>query len=133
MFSQNNVKKKVYDFSLVERISFPFLLVSFSYQNSLILNVCKTEFQMQSTYLNFVTDLIIDCFCKDFFFPHQKKSYFYLCGKHSKTNPCWEKKRPFNLGAGIEGVRDGGAAAAAGAGRRRASSRLRRLHLGHFF
>ena len=49
---------------------------------------------MQSTYLNFVTDLIIDCFCKDFFFPHQKKSYFYLCGKHSKTNPCWEKKDP---------------------------------------
>lgn len=94
MFPQNNLKKKFYDFSLVERISFPFLLVSFSYQNSLILNVCKTEFQMQSTYLNFVTDLIIDCFCKDFFFPHQKKSYFYLCGKHSKTNPCWEKKDP---------------------------------------
>ena len=87
---------------------------------------------MQSTYLNFVTDLIIDCFCKDFFFPI-KKSLISICVENTVKQILVGKKRPFNLGAGIEGVRDGSAAAAAGAGRRRASSRLRRLHLGHFF
>lgn len=92
MFPQNNLKKKVYDFSLVERISFPFLLVSFSYQTSLILKVCKIEFQMQSTYLNFVTDLIIDCFCKDFFFPI-KKSLISICVENTVKQILVGKKK----------------------------------------
>lgn len=54
--------------------------------------VCKIEFQMQSTYLNFVTDLIIDCFCKDFFFPI-KKSLISICVENTVKQILVGKKK----------------------------------------
>lgn len=47
---------------------------------------------MQSTYLNFVTDLIIDCFCKDFFFPI-KKSLISICVENTVKQILVGKKK----------------------------------------